>query len=229
MPASCNAPAARAEQRLANLPIWQWVERLFAAHAVHPFRTQPTFKPLRVLNLDHGPGGVACALAAQTPRDSLLVAADSPAGMGVLARHRAAERGLEERVCFARLWPHALPFEDGSFDLVVTAGGLHQWNDPERGLAEVRRVLAPHGRYAIADFRRDLPLPLWVLARAVQATTVPAALRASGEPGASIGAAFSPPEAEWFAARAKLPDLTISRGTGWLMIERAGAPTNGRP
>src|SRR5215211_6644381 len=34
-----------------------------------------------------------------------------------------------------------LPFEDGSFDRYVSAGSIEYWPDPQRGIAEARRVL----------------------------------------------------------------------------------------
>lgn len=39
----------------------------------------------------------------------------------------------------------ALPFEAGSFDLVVSRYSAHHWTDLEKGLREARRVLAPGG------------------------------------------------------------------------------------
>ena len=83
-PAACEPAAARAQQQLADTLPWRWVETSLARRAVYPFRVQPTFQPLRVLNLDHGPGGLATALALETPRDSLIVATDTVPGMADL-------------------------------------------------------------------------------------------------------------------------------------------------
>ena len=38
-----------------------------------------------------------------------------------------------------------LPFEDGSFDRYVSAGSIEYWPDPQRGIAEARRVLREGG------------------------------------------------------------------------------------
>ena len=38
-----------------------------------------------------------------------------------------------------------LPFDDGSFDLVVSFTGLHCFPDPRRAIGEMVRVLAPGG------------------------------------------------------------------------------------
>jgi demethylmenaquinone methyltransferase/2-methoxy-6-polyprenyl-1,4-benzoquinol methylase len=45
-----------------------------------------------------------------------------------------------------------LPFADGSFDVITVGYGLRNIADPERALAEMRRVLAPSGRAVVLDF-----------------------------------------------------------------------------
>ena len=222
-PAACDPAAARAQQRLADTLPWRWAETWLARRAVRPFRVRPPLHALRVLNLDHGPGGVACALALTTPQDSTIVAAEPLAGMAELARHRAARRGVGRRLCFMRAWSWGLPFRDGAFDVVVSVGALHGWPNPRTipALAEVRRVLAPQGRFLVADLRRDVPWPLWLVMRAAQALS-PRDLRALDEPSASVRAAYAPHEAEWLAGHARLPDLKVTAYPGWLMIERVG-------
>jgi ubiquinone/menaquinone biosynthesis C-methylase UbiE len=122
---------------------------------------------------------------------------------------------------YVRARPERLPFREEAFDLVVSAGGLHQWRDPVGALHEAGRTLVPGGgRYLIADVRRDVTLAVWLLLRLGQALFAPRALQALDEPSASYRAGYAPPEAEWLAARATLPDLNVVRGAAWLMIER---------
>jgi demethylmenaquinone methyltransferase / 2-methoxy-6-polyprenyl-1,4-benzoquinol methylase len=45
----------------------------------------------------------------------------------------------------------ALPFEDGSFDAAVVGFGIRNVENLERGLRELRRVLAPGGRVGILE------------------------------------------------------------------------------
>ena len=51
----------------------------------------------------------------------------------------------------------ALPFEDGSFDLVHSKDSLHHMSTPERALAEYRRVLRPGGTALIVEANRHNP------------------------------------------------------------------------
>jgi SAM-dependent methyltransferase len=50
----------------------------------------------------------------------------------------------------------ALPFEDGSFDVVFTVGGINYFRDPAQALAEMRRVARPGGTLLAADEVTDL-------------------------------------------------------------------------
>ncbi|MGI8424868.1 MAG: class I SAM-dependent methyltransferase [Chloroflexota bacterium] len=221
--AACHPAAARDEQRLADSPLWRFVEARLVEHVLRPFKQHPTFQRLSILNVDFGPGGIASALRARAPLDSTVIATDSVAGMGDLARHRALRRRQRLEPAFIQSWSHGLPFRDSSFDLVVSSGALHSWPYPESTLSEIGRVVKPDGRYLVADLRRDMPLWRWLLVQLGQALVAPKDLRALGEPGASIRAAYAPHEAEWLGARASLPDLRVSAGPAWIMMESGGA------
>jgi ubiquinone/menaquinone biosynthesis C-methylase UbiE len=58
-------------------------------------------------------------------------------------------RGLSLR--FVEAPAEELPLPDGSFDLVLSTMSFHHWADQQRGLAEVRRVLAPQGLFVLTD------------------------------------------------------------------------------
>jgi SAM-dependent methyltransferase len=45
-----------------------------------------------------------------------------------------------------------LPLQTGGFDLVFSTLTLRHWCDQRKGVTEVRRVLAPGGRWLLADF-----------------------------------------------------------------------------
>ena len=49
-----------------------------------------------------------------------------------------------------------MPFDDSSFDAVISNGSLHEWEDSKRVFNEIYRVLRQGGRYCITDLRRDV-------------------------------------------------------------------------
>lgn len=63
-----------------------------------------------------------------------------------LAGERAARLGLDRRCRFHQADVAALPFEDQTFDLVVSRGSMFFWEDQERAFAEILRVLKPGGK-----------------------------------------------------------------------------------
>jgi ubiquinone/menaquinone biosynthesis C-methylase UbiE len=77
------------------------------------------------------------------------------------ARQRAAEAGRE--VTLVEAPAEQLPFEDDSFDTVVTMAVLCTVDDPERSLQEIKRVLRPGGRFRFSEHVRapDPNLARW--------------------------------------------------------------------
>ena len=96
----------------------------------------------RVLDV---PSGSGVALRGLRPGQGVrVVSADiSPTMLGrTLAT--AARRGLADQVSPAVADVGGLPFDDGTFDLVVSFTGLHCFPDPRRAIHEMVRVLK-HG------------------------------------------------------------------------------------
>jgi ubiquinone/menaquinone biosynthesis C-methylase UbiE len=101
-----------------------------------------------VLDVACGPGIVACAFA---PVAHHVTGIDLVPAMIERAKQFQAEKGLSNldwRV--GDVLP--LPFEDGTFSVVVSRYAFHHFVDPKAVLAEMVRVCAPHGKVAVVDF-----------------------------------------------------------------------------
>jgi len=108
----------------------------------------------KILDVGCGPGRLAIHLVQETP-GVIVTGVDISPDMIALARRRAQESDLTDRLDFQVADVGALPFPDNAFDLVVSTLSLHHWPDPVRGLAEIRRVLKPTGQayiYDVADW-----------------------------------------------------------------------------
>jgi ubiquinone/menaquinone biosynthesis C-methylase UbiE len=103
----------------------------------------------RVLELACGPGGLGIAAAERVGPGGEVVLSDVAAGMTAIAAARADAAGLDN-VTTLELDLEQIDQPDGSYDLVLCREGLMFAPDPARAASEIRRVLRPGGRAAIA-------------------------------------------------------------------------------
>jgi len=99
----------------------------------------------RVLDVACGTGLVALAAATAVGPEGSVLGVDLSGGMVDAATRRASEGGTEN-ARFARMDGEALEFDAASFDVALCALGLMYMPEPDRALAEMRRVLRPGGR-----------------------------------------------------------------------------------
>jgi SAM-dependent methyltransferase len=102
-----------------------------------------------VLELAAGPGDVGLTAAPVLGPEGRLISSDFSPAMVDVSRRRAEELGLRN-VEHLVLDAEDVALEDDSVDGVLCRFGYMLLPDPERALAETRRVLRPGGRLALA-------------------------------------------------------------------------------
>ncbi|HEU5483047.1 MAG TPA: class I SAM-dependent methyltransferase [Sphingomicrobium sp.] len=115
---------------------------LFEPYADEVARRAQALAPSRILETAAGTGIVTAALADALP-DAEIVATDLNPDMLAVARERLGSGNVRLQPADAQ----DLPFEDGSFDLVVSQFGVMFYPDKATGNAEARRVLRDGGTY----------------------------------------------------------------------------------
>ena len=107
-----------------------------------------------LLEVAPGPGFLAIELA----RDARfrVTGLDISRTFVDLARKNAAEAGVA--VDFRRGNASQMPFAENRFDLLVCRAAFKNFSEPEKAIAEMRRVLRPGGTGVIIDLRRDVPM-----------------------------------------------------------------------
>lgn len=80
----------------------------------------------------------------------------SPVGRDI-AHARAEDKGLADRVTFSVGDYHELDFPDDHFDAAIAIEALMHATDLNKALLEIRRVLRPGGRVAIAETTKVRP------------------------------------------------------------------------
>jgi SAM-dependent methyltransferase len=103
----------------------------------------------RVLEVACGPGSVGLAAAARVGPSGEVVMSDVVAEMTSIASARAEALGLTN-VSTRVLDLEHIAEPDDSYDVVLCREGLMLVPDPRRAAAELRRVLRPGGRVALA-------------------------------------------------------------------------------
>ena len=122
----------------------------------------------RVLDVPCG-GGVA--LRGLRPGQQVsYVAADISRRMLDRTAAAARERGVDDQVSTSLADVGALPFGDGTFDLVVSLTGLHCFPDPRQAVLEMGRVLRPGGVLTGSAVLNDTGLRFEPLRRAGRAS-----------------------------------------------------------
>jgi len=108
----------------------------------------------KVLDVGTGPGYLPIEIAKKSAALE-IVGIDLSQKMVEIANQNAENTGLSNRVRFQFANAGNLPFEDESFDLVVSTLSFHHWRDPKAYIKEIYRVLKKNGEADIYDLRRD--------------------------------------------------------------------------
>jgi len=106
-----------------------------------------------ILEVGPGPGYIGLELLKKLPGAVLTGCEISPA-MIKMAEKNATSYGADAKYVLGNAMD--MPFEDSSFDAVISNGSLHEWEEPKRVFNEIYRVLRKGGRYCITDLRRDV-------------------------------------------------------------------------
>lgn len=126
-------------QRLIFEPVQRTVLDLAAAEVP---------RPSAILDIGCGTGRLLRSAQSRFPGAELAGVDAAPE----MVRHAQASAGEGSAIRFQQAAAEELPFPDGRFDLVFSTLTFHHWSDQAGAAAEVARVLAPAGRWLLADF-----------------------------------------------------------------------------
>lgn len=131
--------------RIALHLFWQFSTEEYTAYLSQLFAGIPADFAGDMLEVPVGTGALSLPVYEGIPR-ARITCLDYAEGMLGAARALAKERGIEN-VSFRQGDVGALPFDDGSFDLVLSVNGLHAFPNKDAALAETHRVLKHGGTF----------------------------------------------------------------------------------
>jgi SAM-dependent methyltransferase len=102
--------------------------------------------------LDIGCGsGTAVREAAVRVTDGRVIGVDPSPAMLRIAREQTASHPGCGRIELLDGSAEQLPLDDASITVAMAINSIHHWHDVDQGLGEVRRILAPGGRFLITE------------------------------------------------------------------------------
>ncbi|MGL5112651.1 MAG: bifunctional demethylmenaquinone methyltransferase/2-methoxy-6-polyprenyl-1,4-benzoquinol methylase UbiE [Flavobacterium sp.] len=105
--------------------------------------------PKTILDIATGTGDLAI-LMAQTPADK-IIGLDISEGMLAVGVDKIAAKKLSNRIEMQLGDSENMPFEDDFFDAITVAFGVRNFENLEKGLSEILRVLKPGGTFVILE------------------------------------------------------------------------------
>ena len=117
------------------------------------------FNPQRMMDVATGTGDFAIqACRVLNPKE--LIGTDISEGMMNVGRQKVKEAGLESRISFAKEDCTALSFPNNRFDAITVAFGVRNFEDLDKGLREMHRVLDSDGKLVILELSEPEWFPM---------------------------------------------------------------------
>lgn len=115
--------------------------------------------PQTILDLATGTADLAIVLAKHNPK-SQLIGLDIAEQMLEIGREKVKKHGLEAQIELVAGDAADIPFPDGHFDAVTVAFGVRNFNELDKGLKEICRVIKPGGTLYILEFSMPTRFPM---------------------------------------------------------------------
>jgi len=105
--------------------------------------------PNSILDIATGTGDLAINLV--RTKAEKIVGLDISEGMLNVGRKKITKKNLDQTITMMVGDSENLPFEDGTFDAITVAFGIRNFENLEKGLSEILRVLKPNGIFVILE------------------------------------------------------------------------------
>ena len=115
-------------------------------------------QPKFILDLATGTGDLA--IEAMRLHPEKIIAADISEGMMEVGKEKIKKLKLEHKIFFQKGDSENLPFGENTFDAITVGFGVRNFEDLEKGLRNMYKVLKPGGKAVILEFSKVKKFPL---------------------------------------------------------------------
>ena len=129
-------------------------------------------QPKQILDIATGTGDFAIEALKLNPEK--IIGVDISEGMLNVGREKMKKKGYDHIIDMQSGDSENIHFEDNKFDAVIVAFGVRNFENLEKGLKEMNRVLRPGGKAVILEFSKPTVFPFkqlynlyfrWILPR----------------------------------------------------------------
>ena len=110
-------------------------------------------QPIHILDVATGTADMAL-MAYKILQPHQITGIDISEGMLELGRKKIEKEGLKDKIQLYTGDSETIKFPDNTFDAVMVAFGVRNFENLENGLAEMQRVLKPGGRLIVLEFSK---------------------------------------------------------------------------
>lgn len=126
------------------------IDKTWRKKAVKQLQTK---KQAIYLDIASGTGDLAIAIA-KKKKPQQIIGIDISEGMLQVGREKIKRLGLDNIISLQQENCESLSFSDNTFDAATIGFGIRNFQNPDRGLEEIYRVLKPKGELVILEFSR---------------------------------------------------------------------------
>ena len=110
-------------------------------------------QPSVILDVATGTADLALEAAKQLSPDK-IIGVDISVEMLAIGREKIKKKGLEKLIILEEGDSENLPFEDNTFDAITVAFGVRNFENLEKGLREMWRILREDGQLVVLEFSK---------------------------------------------------------------------------
>lgn len=108
-----------------------------------------SIKPKKILDIATGTGDLAILMTSTSAEK--IVGLDISTGMLEVGKQKIAEKNLSNKIDMILGDSENIPYEDNTFDAITVSFGIRNFENLEKGLSEILRVLKPNGIFVILE------------------------------------------------------------------------------
>jgi demethylmenaquinone methyltransferase/2-methoxy-6-polyprenyl-1,4-benzoquinol methylase len=131
------------------------IDHLWRKKAVKQLQQQ---QPKVILDLATGTGDFAIACLKLNP--DKIIGMDISSGMLEVGKQKMKKRAFDHLIDMQLGDSENMPFEDAMFDAITVGFGVRNYENLEKGLGEMLRILKPGGQAVILEFSKPKAFPI---------------------------------------------------------------------